>query len=145
MERFERVKVHGALIEDSRRFSPVIETAVCRVVQEALTNVARHVQVYSVNVVPCGRDNALTVVVSDAGAGYRAAPAMESSTPMGLVGMQERAEELGVTLTIESAPGKGARIAVSLPLACEVVHATCAETETYEPRADRRQSAGGAQ
>jgi signal transduction histidine kinase/DNA-binding response OmpR family regulator len=93
-----------------------VETAVYRVVQEALTNVARHAKAQSVRVrLTATESSALTVTVEDDGAGFDAATAAHAATG-GLGGMRERVLLLGGTLTIQSEPGKGTRIAAEMPL-----------------------------
>ena len=100
---------------EGRRFGPKVETAAYRIVQEALTNVARHADVNEVTVRLWAEQNTLNVQVEDRGAGFDLERAMikESS---GLVGMRERAVLLGGELTIESTPGVGTRLVAELPL-----------------------------
>ncbi|HLY63980.1 MAG TPA: sensor histidine kinase, partial [Chloroflexota bacterium] len=92
-----------------------VEIAAYRIVQEALTNVARHAGVAEAEVRLWCKDGRLQVEVCDGGAGFDpAAPRHQPST--GLSGLQERAELLGGHILIESAPGQGTRVAASLPL-----------------------------
>ena len=100
------------------------ETTLFRIVQESLTNAARHANAQHVSVLfQCDRQS-LCLYVADDGRGF---DMTRSSTGLGLIGMRERATSLGGTLTITSHPGKGTRVAVSLPLALtavkEAVHA----------------------
>jgi signal transduction histidine kinase len=97
-----------------RRFEAALETAAFRLVQEALTNVARHAQVTSVMVRVWSGDDILGVQIEDHGRGFdpRALPQPSS----GIAGMCERALALGGQLSIESAPGSGACIRVEWPL-----------------------------
>jgi PAS domain S-box-containing protein len=96
------------------RWSPETETALFRIAQEALTNVARHASAANV-IVELGRaDGQLTLVVSDDGAGFDVkAPACAGC--WGLVTMRERAESIGGRLTVVSAPGRGTRVEVGVP------------------------------
>lgn len=96
-----------------------IETACFRIVQEALTNVARHSQAKHVRIELCRRGNDLEVTIRDDGSGFdvKAARAKASGGgSMGLLGMQERAELVGGRLSIESAPVQGTTIKVLLSI-----------------------------
>lgn len=98
------------------RFAPEIETAVYRIVQEALTNVARHAGVNEVTV-SCWFDHGvLRVQIQDRGAGFDPEAALAVNSTGGLSGMRERAELLGGHLALESTPGKGVRVIAELPL-----------------------------
>ncbi len=102
----------------SRRFPRQAETAVFRIVQEALTNVARHATVSEVKVRLWADAERLGARIEDGGRGFDVAAALAGPTA-GLGGMRERAEILGGQLRIESAAGSGTRVSVELPLAPE--------------------------
>jgi signal transduction histidine kinase len=93
-----------------------IEIALYRIVQEALTNVARHAGVAEVTVRAWADATAVTVQVIDAGAGFDPDGALHSGTTGGVTGMRERTLLLGGQLTIESASGNGTRLSAELPL-----------------------------
>jgi len=96
------------------RFPDTVQTAVYRIVEEALTNVERHAGVSRVGV-DLTRDAAgLTVVVRDSGRGF---DPMATSPGSGLGTMREWAELLGGTLVVEAAPGSGAAVTTTLPVA----------------------------
>jgi PAS domain S-box-containing protein len=96
------------------RLGTALETAAYRIVQEALTNVARHAEVKSATVrIHCG-DGKLQIEVEDEGQGFQLSTVGRHSG--GLSGMQERAELLGGTLHAEAAPGEGVRLRAELPL-----------------------------
>lgn len=108
-----RFKARG--LKDGR-LPAAVETALYRVVQEAVTNVLRHASATRIDVLVERRDGRVVVVVEDDGKGF--VPAAAGGTErLGLVGMRERAEALGGTLIIESAPGEGTTIAVEV--ACD--------------------------
>ena len=98
-----------------RRFSWEIETAAYRIVQEALNNVARHASTSSAVVRCLAEGDELFIEVRDKGVGFRPG-SIKAHTTSGLRGMQERARLLGGQLRIESAPGKGTRVAARLPV-----------------------------
>ena len=99
---------------EDRRFGAEIETAAYRIVQEALTNVARHAGARAVTVRAWDGDGTLTVQVDDDGAGFDRA--LIGAGRGGLSGMRERALLLGGRFEVESAPGRGTRITAELPL-----------------------------
>jgi signal transduction histidine kinase len=98
------------------RFDPEIETAAYRIVQEALTNVARHAGVTQVTVRLWADDHGLYLQVEDRGGGFDADSALATRLTGGLSGMQERANLLGGQLTIDSEPGERTILSASLPL-----------------------------
>lgn len=98
------------------RLPAPIETAAYRIVQEALTNVARHSGAKEAGVRLWADDERLRVQVEDRGKGFNAEQALAARNSTGLAGMRERAELLGGEFTLESSPGSGTLITVELPL-----------------------------
>ncbi|MBI4772305.1 MAG: PAS domain S-box protein [Chloroflexi bacterium] len=101
---------------DRRRFPAGVETAAYRIVQAALTNVARHASVESVTVHVWADSHTLGLRVTDEGVGFDARTALAAHASSGLEGMQERASLLGGRLTVLSAPGAGAQVVAEIPL-----------------------------
>lgn len=97
----------------------IYEQAPFRVVQEALTNVARHAGATQVTVELHVTPDTITLRVGDDGEGFDP-PTIQTKTTMGLQGMRERLARLGGTLTIDVPPGVGARIAACLPRPADV-------------------------
>src|SRR5262249_27642794 len=91
---------------------PEAEVAIYRVVQEALTNVARHAGARRVSVQLGLEPRWVRLRVEDDGKG----PAGEITPHLGLLGMRERVTALGGTLTVEHAPGAGLRLEAMIPL-----------------------------
>ena len=89
-------------------------TAVFRIVQESLANVAKHADATDVSVSVERRPGEIVLAVQDDGRGFDAA-APRSVTSLGLMGLQERAQLLKGTVEIASAPGEGTRIGVRIP------------------------------
>jgi len=87
-----------------------------RVVSEGLTNVARHAQASQVWIRLASGGGCLEVEVRDDGVGFDPAAAATQSGHYGLLGIRERARLAGGTLIVESAPGKGAILRLSVPL-----------------------------
>ncbi len=85
-----------------------------RIVQEALSNVARHAEAANVTIRLRRTHRQLTVTIADDGKGFD--PGQIRGEHFGLIGMTERARLLGGTLTIESGRKQGTRIEITLPL-----------------------------
>jgi PAS domain S-box-containing protein len=98
------------------RVAPVIELAAYRIIQEALTNVARHAGTKTVVVQLWRAHDTLRITIADHGRGFDASAAPGAADAAGLLGMQERAAALGGSLIIASTSGAGTQISASLPL-----------------------------
>ena len=105
-------KHHGV----EARFAPELETGAYRIVQEALTNAARHACVTSVNVRVWADTEKLNLQIEDRGCGFDPDAVLKTPRSSGLIGMQERSRLLRGRLTVESAPGSGTTISAELPL-----------------------------
>jgi PAS domain S-box-containing protein len=111
---------HGQVVEfealgfDDVRLPPEVEVALYRIVQEALTNVARHAWARCVEVRLELNGDRVIAAVRDNGVGFK--PGAEERGGLGLVGMRERAEMLGGALVVESAIGAGTTVSVEIPL-----------------------------
>jgi len=97
------------------RLPESLETALYRVVQEALTNASRHASPKAVSVLIHRTPSEVRLVIEDDGKGFDASGTL-SDGQFGLVGMRERAHLVGGSVTIESSPGHGTTICVSIPL-----------------------------
>ena len=106
--------VHTGIEE--QRLKPEIETAAYRIVQEALTNVARHASTEEARVAVSADAENLCVQVIDQGNGFNAQAALAAGESSGLAGMRERAQLLGGKLMIDSIAGSGTTITALLPL-----------------------------
>ena len=104
------VEIEGALshLPDRHR------TCVYRLVQEALTNCARHAKAKTIRVSIRSLGDTLRVEVRDDGVGFD--PASTRGRGLGLLGMQERVKELGGKVTLKSQPGSGTTLSASIPL-----------------------------
>ncbi|MFQ5855327.1 MAG: GAF domain-containing protein, partial [Anaerolineae bacterium] len=99
------------------RLSPEVETAVYRIVQESLNNVAAHAQAQSAQVRVEFRPTRLRVVVEDDGVGFDSEGVLTAAAGrMGLIGMRERAQSIGGQIEVRSVPGHGTRIVLDVPL-----------------------------
>lgn len=111
----------------NRRFDPLVETAAYRIVQEALTNVARHAGVNEVTVRAWVNGERLGVQIADDGAGFNADTALVAGGSTGLSGMRERTTLLGGRWSLESAPGAGTRVTAKFPVSVRAGQALDAE------------------
>ena len=100
------------------RFRTEVETAAYRIIQEALTNVARHARTREATVRLWAGENALCLSVGDEGVGFDSR-SRDTTASTGVAGMQERAQLLGGRFTVQSAVGAGAALLVRLPLSQE--------------------------
>jgi len=98
------------------RFPAEVEIAAYRIVQEALTNVARHAGVDEVIVQIWADSTLLSIQIVDHGRGCDPQAALSAHTSSGLAGMRERAMLLGGQLTILSGPGTGTCLTTILPM-----------------------------
>lgn len=92
-----------------------IKTALFRIFQESLTNIARHAEAKVVNVKLSIIDDFITLTIVDDGKGFDMGVADQKRT-FGILGMKERSLALGGEYTIESKPGKGTVVKVSIPV-----------------------------
>jgi signal transduction histidine kinase len=101
-----------------RRLSPDLETAVYRILQEALSNVRQHAQASHVQAELRFADQDLAVTIQDDGVGFKP-PELPGDLArqghFGLAGMRERALLVGGHLSVESTPGLGTRVVVRIP------------------------------
>jgi signal transduction histidine kinase len=101
---------------EKRRFASEVETAAYRLVQEALTNIARHAQVDEATVRLSTHQGTLLIEVEDLGTGFEVDSVLAASGTSGLAGMRERAVLLGGRLTLDSRPGAGTRLIAQLSI-----------------------------
>ncbi len=109
-------------ISDPRRLSPQMETALFRVVQEVINNIARHAMARNVDMRFQFENEAVTIEVKDDGIGFdmvEATLSPDSQRGLGLMGMLERIELIGGEMEINTAPGYGTHIHLRVPLGQE--------------------------
>ncbi len=104
-----RVELESRIRE---RLPPDVETALYRIVQEALTNIVKHAQASAISIVLTRKVGAVTALIEDDGRGF----SRDGGEGLGLLGMGERLALLGGRLRIESRPGAGTTIVAEVPL-----------------------------
>lgn len=100
----------------TQRLAPAVETALYRVVQEALANATRHAEASRIRVEVDQEQDCLCGSISDDGVGFELGQQAANGSGLGLQGMHERLGALGGSLRVVSAPGRGAEIRFRLPL-----------------------------
>ena len=114
----------------SSRLAPEIEGTIYRLVQEALTNIAKHANTGRAHTRIVEGEGKVSVEIVDEGAGFDPG---EFTRGFGLVGMRERVELVGGSLEIDSRPGAGTRVTATLP----VRHREAAPGSDAEQRSER--------
>jgi signal transduction histidine kinase len=94
---------------------PATEVAVLRAAQEALSNVRRHADASRVNLSFRSSDEGIVLEVTDDGTGFDVARSTDDPRHVGLRGMRARLEEVGGDVLVDSAPGRGTTVIVTLP------------------------------
>jgi signal transduction histidine kinase len=99
--------------------APQIEVTLLRAAQEALANIRKHARARQVALTLSYMGDSVVLDIQDDGVGFalgRLTPADQVDIGYGLVAMRERVEQMGGTLTLESAPGEGTTLAIELPV-----------------------------
>jgi signal transduction histidine kinase len=112
---------HGIKVElvqegMAKRLPRTVELATYRIVQEALTNVAKHAQATTCRIVLRRHDGDVEIAIEDDGRGFDPADIDPTQRGLGLVGMRERAALLDGRVALESTRGEGTRVRVRLPV-----------------------------
>ena len=108
----------GRNVVDACRLPPETETALFRVVQEAVTNIVRHAMARTVRLTFNMHPDRVVIRIEDDGAGFDALELSltpDSGRGLGLIGMQERIELVGGSFDLDTAPGQGTRIQIEAP------------------------------
>jgi signal transduction histidine kinase len=116
-----RLELHDGL--DGARLPASVEVTAYRIIQEALTNARRHGHATRARISVVRRGSEVELEVRDWGSGFdtgilgvRDAPGTETGHNVGVHGMRERAHLLGGTFTVESVPGRGTTVSVTIPV-----------------------------
>jgi len=109
------LEVALSLPKGDERLPAPLETALFRVIQEALANVARHAQARRVEIAMTRDQREVTLCIADDGRGFDPA-ATRPGMHLGLWSMRERVEQLGGQFEIKSAPGEGTTVKAVIPL-----------------------------
>jgi two-component system sensor histidine kinase UhpB len=113
------IEIRFPELDETIRLAPRLETALFRITQEAVNNVLRHADAHRVEICLSWSDDEVTLQVEDDGRGFDPEQIPQEAVPqrrLGLLGMQERVELAGGTMAVESAPGRGTRVQVRVPV-----------------------------
>jgi len=113
------IEVHLEVAGQEKRLPPQVEIAVFRIVQEAITNIASHAHAQSAYISLEFKEKGVAVQIEDDGIGFDLSQVLQLASvkeSVGLRGMEERAELLGGTLSIDTKPGGGTRVTVEIPI-----------------------------
>jgi signal transduction histidine kinase/ABC-type uncharacterized transport system substrate-binding protein len=120
-KRLDSVEARGGVnaalqVEGSEHLPPLVRKELYQIAQEALNNSLKHARARSVRVVLDFQESLTRLEVCDDGSGFEPEAAQRGGG-LGLRGMRERAEAIGATLRVDSAPGKGTKVSVVVPAA----------------------------
>ena len=118
LEEQDGIGANTRILGEPRRLPRDAELPLFRIAQEALNNVRKHSHASAVELTLDFRNDSIAMTVADNGSGFDLPPAtgdVAASGKLGLIGMQERARLLGGTIDIESKPGEGTKVVVTVP------------------------------
>lgn len=110
-----KIKVDFVVRGLSERLPLALETGIYRMVQEGLTNIARHAKAQNASVLIEQRPKGIRVIIEDNGQGFDAEAVINERKSLGLRGIRERTALFEGKLTIESQPGQGTSLFIELP------------------------------
>ena len=115
-----KVPVDIALdMEEDLPLNKGVENHLFRIVQEAISNTLRHAKATKMDIVLQRRGDTVRLGIRDNGIGFDTLTQIKKQASYGMTNMEERVNELGGSLNIASAPGKGTRIEIRVPLMAE--------------------------
>lgn len=115
-EQQTQIRVEFNHSDADQRFGAAVETTVYRIIQEALTNIARHARVSQASVSLWVTGATLFAQIEDAGVGFDAGAVTQAAKTGGILSLRERAQIVSGTCSIESSVGEGTIISLSIPL-----------------------------
>ncbi|MBI4303589.1 MAG: GAF domain-containing protein [Chloroflexi bacterium] len=113
------IRLDFASMGMSKRLTPAVETALFRIIQEAIHNITKYAEAHNVRILLEVKGNRVTAVVEDDGKGFDVETTFSTkvgTSSLGLLGIQERATLLGGSFSIKSQAGQGTRLVVEIPL-----------------------------
>ena len=100
-------------------FPPPIQTAIYRIVQEALTNTGKHAKARHISLAAAREDHGVFFTIEDDGKGFDREQVLATKKTLGLLAMEERVKILGGSLELFSRKGRGTRISFTIPVPAE--------------------------
>ncbi|MCU9612993.1 sensor histidine kinase [Caldibacillus lycopersici] len=111
---YQTAKIMFVYIGEDRRIASKMEVALFRMIQESVQNAMKHANANTIQVKLEMMKNRITALIKDDGIGFDQSQRKEGS--FGLLGMKERVELLDGALTVDSKPGRGTTVIISIPL-----------------------------
>lgn len=111
----DRVRVHIDAPDEHPPFTPAVFESICLIVNEAMSNAARHSGATDIDVWVDRNQRTFEVVIADNGSGF-AMEEVKDHTGLGLRNMRQRARLYGGELTIDSTPGAGTTLRIAIPV-----------------------------
>ncbi|MBI4186861.1 MAG: GAF domain-containing protein [Chloroflexi bacterium] len=134
------IKVDFATRGLNKRLAPAVETALFRIMQEAIHNITKYAEARQVRIRLEARDDKITAIVEDDGKGFDVDAVFKSRRAgrqsLGLLGIQERAALLGGTFNINSQVGRGTRLTVEIPVTGSLGEYDRTDRDKVEGRAE---------
>lgn len=125
------IDIEFVVFAKAKQYDITLETALFRMVQEAITNVRKHAGVKKALAKMEDSGKKITLIIKDEGAGFDIENAAQKAEGYGIIGMKERAELLGGEVEIISAPGKGTQVIITVPLEGEAIYG---QNKSYNSR-----------
>jgi two-component system, NarL family, sensor histidine kinase UhpB len=129
------IRVDLQIRGEGRRLSPQVETALYRILQEAITNILKYAEASYVEIdLDLSQIDLVTARIEDNGRGFDSTTLGPTAhgQGVGIFGMQERANLVGGTLQIDSAPGEGTEVRVSIPFNLSLAFLSYADCQPEE-------------
>ncbi len=111
----KQVRARLDLEKVTRTFAPEVEYNLLRILREAVNNAVKHSGADTISVTLHNKPDKLMLTIQDDGSGFDRDHASPGPGHYGLIGMKERASQIGATLEVNSQPGEGTTISVILP------------------------------
>lgn len=117
LHAYDTVKIYLDAPDHQPPLTPHVFEAACQIAQEAMSNVLRHANASEVRITVADNDAYFSLIVEDNGAGFDQNAQPKSGGGLGLRNIQQRARIHGGKVNIQSTPGQGTRILLTLPVA----------------------------
>jgi signal transduction histidine kinase len=132
LQKAQKIRTRVVITDEVGRFSTETETAVYRIVQEALHNIAKHAQATSASVSLARENGSIRLLIEDDGVGIFPKSNFRGNS-FGLAGIKERVGMLGGEVRVVSFKGKGTRIEISVPATLATDSGSVANLDQNEP------------
>lgn len=119
------LKFHLSTLGRKKRLSPSLEIIIFRAIQEAFNNIVKHAKAKNVELIVQYEKCSLNIHIKDDGIGFNvhnATSLRSKNVGLGLLGMNERIQSIGGSLNINSTPGQGTKVSISVPIPQRGLH-----------------------